>query len=160
MSENGLATNTRQLCTFFLEGRAFAVPVEEVREVIRHQLMARVPLASSVVSGLINLRGQIVTAIDLRRRLGIAAREPGELPVNVIVRTEDMAVSLLVDQIGDVLEVSDEAFETPPETLPEIDREVVTGLYKLPDRLLILLDVQKVVDLSRFSASTAGIRNP
>ena len=71
-----------------------------------------------------------------------------------------MAVSLLVDQIGDVLEVSDEAFETPPETLPEIDREVVTGLYKLPDRLLILLDVQKVVDLSRFSASTAGIGNP
>ncbi|MGD0304590.1 MAG: chemotaxis protein CheW [Candidatus Acidiferrales bacterium] len=157
MSENGVAANVRQLCTFFLEGRAFGVPVEEVREVIRHQMTARVPLAPAVVSGLINLRGQIVTAIDLRRRFGMADRAPGELPVNVIVRTEDMAVSLLVDQIGDVVEVSDEAFETPPETLPEIDRHAVTGLYKLPDRLLILLDVEKVVDLSSFNAAAAGI---
>jgi purine-binding chemotaxis protein CheW len=159
MTDNGAGANARQLCTFFLEERAFAVPVEEVREVIRYQPMARVPLAPEVVSGLINLRGQIVTAIDLRRRLGIAPRPPGELPVNVIVRTDDMAVSLLVDQIGDVLAVSDEAFESPPESLPEADRQVVSGLYKLPDRLLILLDVEKVVDLSRFSVSTAGVGN-
>jgi purine-binding chemotaxis protein CheW len=157
MSENGTGSKSRQLCTFFLEDRFFAVPVEDVREVIRHQPMARVPLAPGVVSGLINLRGQIVTAVDLRCRLGIAAKTRQTPPVNVIVRTEDMAVSLLVDQIGDVLEVGDEVFETAPETLPEIDREVVVDLYKLHDRLLVLLDVEKVVDLSRFSVTAPRV---
>jgi purine-binding chemotaxis protein CheW len=160
MSENLVKTSVRQLCTFFLADRSFAVPVEEVREVIRNQPMARVPLSPAVVSGLINLRGQIVTAIDLRRRLGIGPRTGTEPPVNIIVQTEDMAVSLLVDQIGDVLEVGEEAFETPPETLPEIDRHVVTGLYKLEDRLLVLLDVEKIVDLSCFSAAAPAIGSP
>ena len=90
----------------------------QVQEVIRYQAMTRVPLAPTVVSGLINLRGQIVTAIDLRRRLGLAGpADEGLHPMNVVVRTDDGAVSLLVDEIGDVVEVTDDAFEPPPETL-------------------------------------------
>ena len=80
-----------------------------MQEVIRHQAMTRVPLAPKLIGGLINLRGQIVTAIDLRLRLGLPERRPGQLPMNVVVRSEDGAVSLLVDEIGDVLEVSGRA---------------------------------------------------
>src|SRR3569832_2681021 len=98
-------TTANQYSTFYLDGLFFGIEVEKVQEVIRYQEMTRVPLASSVVQGLINLRGQIVTAIDLRRRLDLKPRPDGELPMNVVVRSDDGAVSLLVDEIGDVLEI-------------------------------------------------------
>ena len=116
------------------------------------------PLAPEVVSGLINLRGQIVSAIDLRRRLGLADRPEGTLPVNVVVRTQDGAVSLLVDEIGDVIEVDEDTFESPPETLQGFAREVVLGVYKLSGRLLLALDIDRVVylgDLTKPKASRA-----
>jgi purine-binding chemotaxis protein CheW len=105
-----------------------------------------VPLAPSDVRGLINLRGQIVTAVDLRRRLELPDRAAGDLPVNVVVRTEDGAVSLLVDEIGDVLEVPAEAFERPPETLRGTARELIRGTYKLDGRLLLILDIDRAVN--------------
>ena len=140
-------TQTQQFCTFFLEGLFFGVEVEKVQEVIRYQEMTRVPLAPSVVGGLINLRGQIVTAVDMRRRLGLSERPKDQLPMNVVVRTEDGAVSLLVDEIGDVVEISEEAFERPPETLKGEARDLVHGVYKLRDRLLLILNSEKTLEL-------------
>lgn len=137
---------SQQFCTFFLDGHFFGTPVPKVQEVIQHQQMTRVPLAPDVVSGLINLRGQIVPAIDLRRRLGLPARPAGQLPMNVVVRTNDGAVSLLVDEIGDVIDVEEETLESPPETLQGFAREVVRGVYKLRERLLLVLDTERVVD--------------
>jgi purine-binding chemotaxis protein CheW len=139
---------SQQFCTFFLDGHVFGTPVPKVQEVIQHQQMTRVPLAPDVVSGMINLRGQIVSAIDLRRRLGLQDRPAGQLPMNVVVRTNDGAVSLLVDEIGDVIEVEEETLESPPETLQGFAREVVQGVYKLSGRLLLALDIDRVVDLS------------
>ena len=139
---------SRQLCTFFLDGHLFGVDAQSVQEVIRYQEMTRVPQAPPSVSGLINLRGQIVTAIDLRSRLGMKPREVGKLPMNVVVRSDEGAVSLLVDQIGDVIEVDAEKFETPPDTLQGPAGELVTGAYKLDGRLLLLLDCDMAVQLS------------
>jgi len=139
-------TAERQYCTFFLNDHYFGIDVLEVQEVIRYQEMTRVPLAPPVVRGLINLRGQIVTAIDLRRRLELPDRPLGELPVNVVVQTDDGAVSLLVDEIGDVLQVPEEAFERPPETLHGTARELIRGAYKLDDRLLLILDTTRAVN--------------
>lgn len=136
-----------QFCTFYVDGLFFGVDVLRVQEVIRFQEMTRVPLASSVVSGLINLRGQIVTAIDLRRRLGLTDRPADQLPMNVVVRTDDGAVSLLVDEIGDVLEVDETTYERPPETLTGAARQIVRGVYKLKDRLLLIIDTDQTVDL-------------
>lgn len=102
---------TEQFCTFYLDGHFFGVPVQQVQEVIRYQEMTRVPLVPLVIRGLINLRGQIVTAIDLRRRLGMTERPAGQRPMNVVVRTVDGALSLLVDEIGDVIEVEEKTFE-------------------------------------------------
>jgi purine-binding chemotaxis protein CheW len=142
-----IMSEARQFCTFFLDRLFFGVEVQRVQEVIRYQEMTRVPLASSVVSGLINLRGQIVTAVDLRRRLGLPERPADQLPMNVVVRTDDGAVSLLVDEIGDVLEVAEEHFERPPETLQGAAHDVIQGAYKLADRLLVILDPELVVSL-------------
>lgn len=138
--------SSQQFCTFFLDGHFFGTPVPQVQEVIQYQVMTRVPLAHSVVSGMINLRGQIVSAIDLRRRLGFPDRPADQLPMNVVVCTNEGAVSLLVDEIGDVIEVEEEALESPPETLQGFAREVVRGVYKLSGRLLLVLDTERAVD--------------
>jgi purine-binding chemotaxis protein CheW len=134
-----------QFCTFYLDGLFFGVEVQKVQEVLRHQDMTKVPLAGAVIGGLINLRGQIVTAIDLRRRLGFGDRREGQVPMNVVIRCDDGAVSLLVDEIGDVVEVEDGTFEPPPDTLNGESRELIRGVYKLKDKLLHLLDAEKAL---------------
>src|SRR5271169_198642 len=149
-------SNARQFCTFFVDGQLFGVPVQQVQEVIRYQEMTRVPLVSRVIRGLINLRGQIVVAIDLRRRLNSPDRATDQLPMNVVVRTAEGAVSLLVDEIGDVLEVQEETFERPPETLRNASRELVLGVHKLPHQLLLILDTEKAVNGTESEATLAG----
>ena len=134
-----------QYCTFHLGNLLLGIPVLRVQEVIRYHEMTDVPLAPSVIRGLINLRGEIVTAIDLRRRLGLPDREGEELPMNVVVRDQEGAVSLLVDEIGDVIEVDPEKHELPPETIGASVRDLVTGVYKLPDKLLLVLDTEEAI---------------
>jgi purine-binding chemotaxis protein CheW len=145
----------KQFSTFIVDRLLFGVEVEKVQEVIRYQEMTRVPLAPPVVKGLINLRGQIVTAVDLRRRLGLRERTAGDLPMNVVIRHDDGAVSLLVDEIGDVLELEEEAFELPPGTLSGESRELIRGVYKLKDTLLIALDTDKMLNLATATAKGA-----
>ena len=146
----------RQYCTFYVAGHYFGLDVLQVQEVIRYQEMTRVPLVPRVIRGLINLRGQIVVAIDLRRRLNAPERPEDQLPMNVVVRTPDGALSLLVDEIGDVLEVQEESFERPPETLQGIARELVSGVHKLPSGLLLILDTEKAVNVAEMDALHAG----
>jgi purine-binding chemotaxis protein CheW len=138
-------SEARQLCTFTIDGQWFGVEVRQVQEVIRYQPMTRVPLAPRVVHGLINLRGQIVTAVDLRRRLELADRPAGRLPMNIVVRTDDGAISLLVDEVGEVVEVAESQWERAPETLTGVARALVPGAYKLSDRLLLVLDTARAV---------------
>lgn len=129
----------RQFCVFSLENFLFGVEVSKVQEVVRHQAMTRVPLASSFIGGLINLRGQLVTAIDLRGLLELEPRPAGQLPMNVVLSTPEGAVSLLVDEIDNVIEVDDSTFESAPETLRGRARDLIQGVYKLEDRLLLIL---------------------
>src|SRR5258708_3324201 len=123
----------RQDCTFYLDYLFLGVQGQKGPEGICYQERARVALAPPVLRGVLNLRGQIVTAIDLRRRLDLRDRPADKLPMNVVVRTDDGAVSLLVDEIGDVLEVEEDSFERPPETMNGIAREMIRGVYKLKD---------------------------
>jgi purine-binding chemotaxis protein CheW len=137
-----------QFSTFFVADLFFGVDVLRVQEVLRFQPMTRVPRAVEVIEGLINLRGQIVAAIDMRRRLGLPARAGSETPMNMVVRTDDGAISLLVDEIGDVLDVDAATYERPPENLDPAAQELIRGVYKLKDRLLLILDVERTVDLA------------
>jgi purine-binding chemotaxis protein CheW len=145
----------QQFCTFFVDGLFLGVEVEKVQEVIRYQEMTHVPLAPGVIGGLINLRGQIVTAVDLRRRLDLRERSAEEFPMNVVVQTEDGAMSLLVDDIGDVVEVDQESFESAPDTLTGVTRELIRGVYKLDKQLLLLLDTEKAVSSAVMSTHAA-----
>jgi purine-binding chemotaxis protein CheW len=140
--------NLRQYCTFFVNNLFFGVEVEKVQEVIRFQNMTRVPLAPPEICGLINLRGQIVIAIDLRRRLAFEDKTAEEQPMNVVMRSDEEIVSFLVDDIGDVLEVNENPFEPPPLTLSGPQRQLIRGAYKLNDKLLLALDAEKTMDFA------------
>jgi purine-binding chemotaxis protein CheW len=131
-----------QLSTFPL----FGVDVSLVQEVVRLQMITRVPLASPEIAGLINLRGEVLTAIDLRARLGLPPADGTREPVNVVVCVDDEPVSLLVDEIGGVLEVSQVPFEQTPSTVDERVRDLLLGAYTLPDRLLLALNAGAALD--------------
>jgi purine-binding chemotaxis protein CheW len=140
-------TLSQQYCTFYLGDQCFGLDVLRVQEIIRQQAMTCVPLAHRVVRGLINLRGQIVTAIDLRRRLDLPDRAEDCEAINVVVHTDNGAVSLIVDEIGDVVDVTVQPFERPPETLSGPARELVEGVYKLPGKLLLILNPDLAVSI-------------
>jgi purine-binding chemotaxis protein CheW len=146
----------RQYCTFLLDSLYFGVEVKQVQEVIRYQTMTPVPMAPPTIRGLINLRGQIVTAIDLRRRLELKPAPEDKRPMNVVVHADSTVVSLLVDQIGDVVEVEEESFEKPPDTLSGSARELILGAHKLDKRLLLVLDTRRIVSLADEDAAVAG----
>jgi purine-binding chemotaxis protein CheW len=136
-------TSALQFCTFYVDGLLLGIDVQHVQEVILNQPMTRVPLMPAVLRGLINLRGQIIPAIDLRRKLELSERADDGLSINVVVRTAGGVVSLLVDQIGDVRNVAEEDFARPPETLRGAARELVSGVYKLPNELLLVLNTER-----------------
>jgi len=147
ISNNTASITAGRFCTFTVDHFFFGVAVDEVQEVLRNQIMTAVPLARVEVRGLINLRGQIVTAIDLRRRLHLPDTREGESSMNVLIKTPEGAVSLVVDRIEDVLDVAANSIEAPPETLRGEVREFITGASKLENRLLLLLDTEKVIEL-------------
>jgi len=136
-----------QLSTFHVGKYLFGVDVSLVQEVVRLQLITPVPLAAPEIAGLINLRGEVLTAIDLRTRLGLPPAEASREPVNVVVRVDDEPVSMLVDEIGGVLEVSQVPFEQTPSTVDERVRDLLLGAYTLPDRLLLALNARAVLDV-------------
>jgi purine-binding chemotaxis protein CheW len=136
-----------QLSTFHVGKYLFGVDVSLVQEVVRLQLITPVPLAAPEIAGLINLRGEVLTAIDLRIRLGLPPADATREPVNVVVRVDDEPVSLLVDEIGGVLEVSQVPFEQTPSTVDERVRDLLLGAYTLPDRLLLALNARAVLDV-------------
>lgn len=141
------ATAGGQLVTFRLAGDFYGIDVSHVQEVLRTQRVTPVPLAPAAVAGLINLRGQVVTAIELRERLGRPRRPVDVDPVAIVVRVQGEAVALLVDSINDVVSVSQADFEPPPETLEGEVRSLIRGAYKLQRELLLALDCSRVVDI-------------
>jgi purine-binding chemotaxis protein CheW len=137
-----------QLCTFMVGRYLFGVDVSLVQEVVRLQQITPVPLAPPEIAGLINLRGEVLTAIDMRARMGLSREDAPRDPVNVVVRVGDEPVSLLVDEIGGVLELEHETFEQTPTTVDESVRDLLLGAYTLPERLLLALHAQRVLDIA------------
>lgn len=131
-------TRRTQFCTFYIDDFYLGIEVTEVQEVLREQLVTPVPLARGDIRGLINLRGNIVTALDLRTRLRLPTSGKSGSAMNVVLRSEFGSIALLVDAIGDVLEVDEGSREAPPATLEPMLREMVEGVYKLDQRRLLL----------------------
>lgn len=138
------APEINRYCTFRLADLYIGIEVMRVQEVLRSQGTTPIPLTSPVVGGLMNLRGEIVTTVDLRCRLGLEPADDPSSSMNVVIRNGDGVVSLLVDEIDDVIEVDDDAFEVAPATLPSPLRDLLLGVYKLPGQLLLVLDADSV----------------
>ena len=137
-----------QLVGFRLDNEDYAIAITKIQEIILMKPITRIPQVPDFIEGLINLRGQIVTAIDMRRKLKLPPRGSDQAPMNVVVRTQDGPVSLLVDEIGDVLDVDAATYERPPDNIDPQARHLIHGVYKLKDRLLLVLDAERTVDLS------------
>ena len=136
----------RVLCTFRVAEHLLGLDISVIQEVLRNQGVTRLPLAAPAVRGVINLRGRIVPALDLRRCLDIPVADAGCDDANIVVRErEEAPVSLLVDRIGDVVTVPSEACERVPETIRGAARELIRGVFPLHDRLLLELDLGKVL---------------
>jgi len=131
-------------CTFWVDEQLFGVDVAHVQEVVSPQRMTHVPLAPGHVRGLLHLRGQIVTAVDLRAQLALPPMSE-EQHMNVVLRHEGRHLGLLVDRVGDVLEVDAACFARPPQHLPPAVLELVAGVYQLPQQLLLSLEVESLM---------------
>ncbi|GAA3335593.1 chemotaxis protein CheW [Actinoplanes sp. ATCC 53533] len=140
---------SRQFATFEVADQLFGVEVHTVQEVLSYNEYTPVPLAPPAVGGLFNLRGQVIAAVDLRVQLGLVRQAMQGPVMNVILRGDGEPVSLLVDRIGEVVDLDDEAFEGPPDTLSGPTRELVTGTFKMDGRLMLALDVNQAVDTYR-----------
>lgn len=136
-----------EFISFRVGGQLLGMPVRMVQEVLTAQRITRVPMARPEIAGFLNLRGQIVTAVDLRARLGLPPRADGEEAMNVVARDQEELFSLLVDEVGDVIEVSADIFEPPPPTLAARWRDVCEGVYRLKDELLVSINFPALLTL-------------
>jgi len=138
----------RQFCTFFVGELFLGIEVTRIQEVLRDWMITPVPTANPAIRGLINLRGQIITAVDLRTRFQLPDRDRDDAPPTILVLDgSEELLSLVVDRSGDVLEVNDECFEEPPDTLKSESRRLIQGAFKLEHSLLLVLDIDHVFDL-------------
>jgi len=137
---------SRQYATFEVDNQLFGLDVAKVQEVLSFDTYTPVPLAPESVGGLFNLRGQVIAAVDLRVQLGLPPRTNQGPAMNVIVRTDEESVSLLVDRIGEVVTLHDDTFEPPPDTLHGPSRHLITGAFKLDGRLMLALDTTRATN--------------
>ncbi len=135
------------LATFTVHGGRYGVDVRLVQEALRPPARTPVPLAPAGVAGLVNLRSEVVLTLDLRVPLGLEPLPPGADPMMLVVRVDDEPVGLLVDEVGDVVEVEDAQLSAPPDTLSPALREVIRGVHTLPDGLLVALDLARATAL-------------
>ncbi len=135
----------QQFVTMRVGGQLFGISVLAVRDVMRHQPIAPIPLAPEVIAGSLNVRGRIVTAFDMRRRLGMADYPDRSTIMNVVVDVHHELFALMVDAVGDVLSLSMQRFEKAPTNMDANWRSVAAGVFKLESELLVILDVTHVI---------------
>lgn len=148
MTEKSDKLTSNQLLTFMLAGQMFGVPVLQVNDILGPQKITRMPLAPPAVAGAMNLRGHIVTAIDVRKCLKQPPRDDSEEPTSVVVNHDGELFSLMIDSVGDVLQLSEETYESVPATLDEAWRSVSSGIHKLKDKILVILNVEQLLNIT------------
>jgi purine-binding chemotaxis protein CheW len=139
--------------TMTIADQLFGIPVLQVQDVLGHQKITRIPLAPPEVAGSLNLRGRIVTAIDVRLRLNLSARPKDKPGMSIVVDLRGELYSLMVDSVGEVLSLSNEDFERNPATLDPRWREVSTGIYRLNGQLMVVLDVPRLLNFTNMEAA-------
>jgi len=141
-------TAATELVSLRVARQLVGIPVRHVHDVLHPQRITAVPTAAADIAGLLNLRGRVVTAIDLRRRLGMAPRHPATRSMSVVVEHRGELCSLLVDEVGGVLDAPRDRFEADLAALSPAWRELALGIFRLDRNLLVLLDVGRVLDIT------------
>lgn len=144
--------DTEQFVTLTIEGQLFGVPVLSVQDVLAPQKITPIPLAAEGVAGALNLRGRIVTAIDVRRRLNLPPRGKDDECMYVVVELGNELYSLMIDSVGEVLSLPVDRYEKTPATLDDRWREVCAGVYRLEEELLVVLDVSNLIAYHQVAA--------
>jgi purine-binding chemotaxis protein CheW len=154
---NAAETETDQATEGFVTvvtgGQLFGLRLDRVRDVFVPRGLSEVPLAPPEVAGLLNLRGRIVTAIDLRRRLGLPPRSDGGAPVAVGLEERGELFGLIVDRVGDVLWLKGSSYDANPVNLDKRWAKLCAGVHRLDQGLMVVLDVDKVLDLSQLGVA-------
>jgi purine-binding chemotaxis protein CheW len=133
--------------TVLLGGQLFGLPISQVQDVFMPQRLTRVPLARPEIAGVLNLRGRIVTAIDMRCRLGLSKRDDTRPPMAVGIECKGESYGLLIDTVGEVLKLDDNAREPNPVNLDSRLAQISAGVHRLDGQLLVILDVERVLDM-------------
>jgi len=144
---------SQDFVTMTIHNQLFGIPVLTVQDVLGPQKITRIPLASPEVAGALNLRGRIVTAIDVRKRLGLPAAPEGSVSMSVVVDFHGELYSLIIDSVGEVLSLPANSFERNPATLDAAWREISSGVYRLKDQLLVVLDVARLLTFRQREAA-------
>ena len=152
-SEETSSGGNLDFVTMTIAGQLFGIPVLQVQDVLGHQRITRIPLAPPEVAGSLNLRGRIDTAIDGRLRLGLPGRDKGKPEMSIVVDLRGELYSLIVDAVGEVLSLSTDDFERNPATLDARWREVSTGIYRLNNQLMVVLDVSRLLNFANLEAA-------
>lgn len=139
----------REFLTFTIAGQLFGIPVLAVQDVLASYRINPIPLAPSDVAGSLNLRGRVVTAIDVRRRFGLSPQEEGSHMMSIVVEHGHDLYSLMVDAVGEVLALDRNAYEPNPPTLDSHFRDYSNGIFRLDKELLVVLDVDRLLDYGR-----------
>jgi purine-binding chemotaxis protein CheW len=134
-----------QLVSFKLREEEFGVNILQVQEIIRMQEITNVPNAPDFVEGVINLRGRVIPIVDLRKRFGLEAKEHSKATRIIVVMIDQVTVGLIVDEVSEVLRIPEDTVEPPPPIVAGIEADYIKGVGKLEDRLLILLDLNKIL---------------
>lgn len=132
--------------TFTIAGQLFGIPVLQVQDVLAGGDITRIPLAPQEIAGALNLRGRIVTALDVRLRLGLPPRDASGENMSIVVDHDGELYSLMVDEVGEVLSLDANGFGRNPPTLDPKFREFSEGIYRLEDKLMVVLDVERLLD--------------
>jgi purine-binding chemotaxis protein CheW len=146
-------TEERVYVTLMVADQLFGVPIHSVQDVLGPQRINRIPLAPAEVAGSLNLRGRIVTAIELRKRMGLPARAKNQRSMSVVVDFNGELYSLIMDSAGEVMTLPASRFEANPSTLDPLWKDVTAGIYQLEDRLLVILDIERLLDLGQVKAA-------
>jgi len=138
--------NATDYVTFTIADQLFGIPVKQVQDVLAGGTITRIPLAPKEIAGVLNLRGRIVTAIDVRLRLGLPARERGRDDMSLVVDHGGELYSLMVDNVGDVYSIDPTTFDRNPPTLDPKIRDFSAGIYRRNEKLMVVLDVERLLD--------------
>lgn len=135
--------------TAWIAGQLFGIPIQRVHDVFEVERITRVPLAPAEISGVLNLRGRVVTALDMRKRLGLPPREDAKKQMAIGIDHEGEAYGLLVDAMGEVLKLAAAALDRVPINLQQDWAAISSGIYRLDDRLMIVLDVDRILNFGK-----------